>query len=134
MATYDDEKSHGNNNQYHDASLSHTDTQDEGSLSDEKHKLEQKKTLSEIDVENKAAFKGDDSDGAVDWTVRNILASIFLCMLYTGTARIHVTHRSLLTGIQALRSFCTLSEDRSNSSFQICMLPTRPYGYLSQIR
>ena len=69
-----------------DASLEHTETHDTRSESpDEKHSLEQKKTLSEIDVENKAAYKGDDSDGSVDWTVRNILASIFLCMLYTGT-------------------------------------------------
>jgi hypothetical protein len=66
-------------------SLEHTTTRDaDASSGEEKHDLHQAQTLSKIDVENKAAFKGDDSDGAVDWTFRNILASIFLCMLYTG--------------------------------------------------
>lgn len=55
------------------------------STPDEKHPLEHQHTLSAIDVENSAAFKGDDSDGVVEWNFRNILASIFLCMLYTGT-------------------------------------------------
>lgn len=51
----------------------------------EKRMLMQEKSLSTIDVENRAAHKGDSSDGAVDWTVRNVFAFIFLCMLYTGT-------------------------------------------------
>lgn len=77
MATsYEDVKNHN---------LAQIDTNDDAhSGHDEKKDLHQTKTLSEIDLENKAAFKGDESDGAVDWTVRNILASIFLCMLYTG--------------------------------------------------
>ena len=67
--------------------LEHTETQEEReySLTDEKNELKQAQTLSQIDVENHAAVKGDDSDGAVDWTFRNIMASIFLCTLYTGT-------------------------------------------------
>jgi hypothetical protein len=73
--TYEDVKNH--------SALEHVDTRDDGSTHDEKVQLEQKKTLSEIDVENKAAYKGDDSDGSVDWSWRNIVASIFLCMLYT---------------------------------------------------
>lgn len=59
------------------------------STPDEKHVLEQQHTLSAIDVENSAAFKGDDSDGLVEWNFRNILASIFLCMLYTGMRSPH---------------------------------------------
>jgi hypothetical protein len=37
------------------------------------NKLQHEKTLSEsIDLENKQAFKGDDSDGKIDWTVRKV--------------------------------------------------------------
>lgn len=74
--TYEDVKNH--------SALAHVDTRDDGSTHDEKVALEQKKTLSEIDIENKAAYKGDDSDGSVEWNLKNIIASIFLCMLYTG--------------------------------------------------
>ena len=83
MATYEDVKGG------HDADLDHTVTHDTNdSLSDEKNELKQTQTLSKIDIENRAAYKGDDSDGSVDWTVRNILASVFLCTLYTGTYHI----------------------------------------------
>jgi len=76
MAAYEDVKGEGT------TTLERTETG--YSSADEKHGLEQQQTLSEVDLENKAAYKGDNSDGAVDWTVRNILASIFLCTLYTG--------------------------------------------------
>ena len=49
-----------------------------------KHPLEKQETLQQIDLENHQAFKGDDSDGKVDWTVRKLLAAGFLAMLYTG--------------------------------------------------
>lgn len=42
-------------------------------------------TLAKVDLENKHAFKGDDSDGKIDWSIRKLLASAFLAMLYTGT-------------------------------------------------
>lgn len=77
MATHQDTKA--------EHTLQHTETHDTDYSSAEKENvLEHQHTFSAVDVENKAAFKGDDSDGAVDWTLRNILASIFLCMLYTG--------------------------------------------------
>lgn len=77
------------------SALEHVDTRDDvSSAHDEKAQLEHQQTLSEIDLENKAAFKGDDSDGAVQWTFRNIMASIFLCMLYTGQ-RQHPTSASI---------------------------------------
>ena len=80
MAAYEDVKAG------HDGDLDHTLTHDTGNSSpDEKNELKQEKALSKIDVENSAAYKSDDSDGAVEWTIRNILASIFLCTLYTGT-------------------------------------------------
>ena len=40
--------------------------------------------LRKIDLDNKQAFKGDLSDGRVEWTVRKLLAATFLCMLFTG--------------------------------------------------
>jgi hypothetical protein len=48
-------------------------------------KLEVKHTLQHVDIENRYAFKGDDSDGKIEWTIRKIFASAFLAMLYTGT-------------------------------------------------
>jgi hypothetical protein len=49
------------------------------------HDLKQIHTLREIDLENKHAFKGDDSDGKIDWNIRKLFASAFLAMLYTGS-------------------------------------------------
>ncbi|KAK5685652.1 hypothetical protein LTR17_027036 [Elasticomyces elasticus] len=47
--------------------------------------LEKLDTLQSIDIENHQAFKGDDSDGKVEWTIKKLLASAFLAMLYTGS-------------------------------------------------
>ncbi|KAK5725874.1 hypothetical protein LTR15_004064 [Elasticomyces elasticus] len=47
--------------------------------------LEKLDTLQSIDIENHQAFKGDDSDGKVEWTMKKLLASAFLAMLYTGS-------------------------------------------------
>lgn len=46
--------------------------------------LEKTRTLEPIDVTNRGAFLGDDSDGKVEWGVRQIFAAIFLAGLYTG--------------------------------------------------
>ncbi len=37
-----------------------------------------------VDLENRHCVKGDDSDGKVDWTLKQILATIFLSGLYVG--------------------------------------------------
>lgn len=47
-------------------------------------RTETHETLVAIDLENHQAFKGNDSDGKVDWTWKNLLAATFLSMLYTG--------------------------------------------------
>ena len=75
----------------------------------EKRELQKQQTLSYIDVENKLAFKGDDSDGKVEWTFMHILATFFLCMLYTGRQRSRVPSRcsyiDLVTGSQIILYF-----------------------------
>jgi hypothetical protein len=38
-------------------------------------------------VGNEKAFKGDDSDGEVQWTFRTVIAAITLGCLYTGMLR-----------------------------------------------
>jgi hypothetical protein len=58
----------------------------QGSVADETEDL---KDISKVDtvavnVENRAAYKGDDSDGRVDWTLKQVLATIFLSGLYVG--------------------------------------------------
>lgn len=40
------------------------------------------------DVEH--AFKGDDSDGKVDWTWRQIITSISLALTYVVSSQIHI--------------------------------------------
>jgi hypothetical protein len=62
--------------------LEHVETKQSGFHSE--HDLKQQQTLQHVDLENRHAFKGDDSDGKIDWTLRKILASCFLAMLYTG--------------------------------------------------
>ncbi|QDS78157.1 hypothetical protein FKW77_005044 [Venturia effusa] len=47
--------------------------------------LKQVQTLEHVDLANRKAFKGDDSDGVVEWNARKLLACGFLCMLYTGS-------------------------------------------------
>jgi hypothetical protein len=47
--------------------------------------LDRERTLDGIDTHNTHAFMGDDSDGKVIWTLRSILAAVFLAGLYTGT-------------------------------------------------
>jgi hypothetical protein len=53
--------------------------------------LERKRTLDGIDTQNTRAFLGDDSDGKVVWTLRSILAAMFLAGLYTGKYRATVS-------------------------------------------
>ncbi|KAF2211094.1 hypothetical protein CERZMDRAFT_43939 [Cercospora zeae-maydis SCOH1-5] len=48
-------------------------------------KVETHETLVAVDLENHQAFKGDDSDGKVAWTLKKVLAACFLSMLYTGS-------------------------------------------------
>jgi hypothetical protein len=36
------------------------------------------------DIENRGAIKGDDSDGRVNWTTKQVLATLFLSGLYVG--------------------------------------------------
>ena len=47
-------------------------------------KVETHETLARVDIHNSQAFKGDDSDGKIKWTVRKWFAAGFLAMLYTG--------------------------------------------------
>ena len=52
-----------------------------------KEELEQVQThdtLAKVDIHNRQAFKGDDSDGKFQWDFRNWLAAGSLAMLYTG--------------------------------------------------
>lgn len=40
----------------------------------------------DIDPKNKKALKGDESDGKIDWTTKQLIATISLAMIYTGTS------------------------------------------------
>lgn len=81
-------------------------------------KLEAQQTLQYVDIENRHAFKGDDSDGKIEWNIRKLFASAFLAMLYTGnmfSGPVSTHRKSLSTiadtsGIQGRKSFSTLWE------------------------
>ncbi|KAG9202805.1 hypothetical protein G6514_004059 [Epicoccum nigrum] len=47
--------------------------------------LHKEQTLSGVDMKNRSALKGDDSDGKVIWSLRSIFSAIFLAALYTGS-------------------------------------------------
>ncbi|KJX96812.1 MFS drug efflux pump like protein [Zymoseptoria brevis] len=81
MASYENEK--GN----HEA-IERVDTH--SSNEDNAHrypleKTETHETIAAVDVDNNQAFKGDDSDGKVQWTLKKLLAAASLSMLYTGS-------------------------------------------------
>lgn len=48
--------------------------------------LEKKDTISvlHVDLANSGAVKSDDSDGRVNWTSKQVLATMFLSGLYVG--------------------------------------------------
>ena len=65
--------------------------------SEHKH-LAPVETLVPVDIHNSQAFKGDDSDGQIHWTIRKWFAAAFLAMLYTGKELYgHHIRESLLT-------------------------------------
>ncbi|KAK5166964.1 uncharacterized protein LTR77_007693 [Saxophila tyrrhenica] len=65
--------------------LERVSTKQEDSRNGSLDKIQTHETLAAVDVHNKQAFKGDDSDGRLGWTVRNWFAAAFLAMLYTGS-------------------------------------------------
>ena len=67
-------------------SLDRVSTKEE-TYSDQKP-LEPVDTLVPVDIHNSQAFKGDDSDGRINWNLRTWFAAAFLAMLYTGKAHI----------------------------------------------
>ena len=63
------------------------DVQHEKSVIEKVDGVKEKETKDDlsVDLENSGAVKGDDSDGRVDWTFKQILATVSLCGLYVGT-------------------------------------------------
>jgi hypothetical protein len=50
---------------------------------DKQYALTKVNTLG-VDLENRDAIKGDDSDGKIDWTWKQVAATISLAGLYVG--------------------------------------------------
>ena len=72
---------------HHAEELERVSTKDEYGASDhDLNKVKTTDTLAAVDLDNNQAFKGDDSDGRIQWTFRKWLAAGFLAMLYTGTS------------------------------------------------
>ena len=54
-----------------------------------------------VDPENRRALKGDDSDGRIDWTLKQVLATLFLSGLYVGKFGHKQSPCSLLLSVQS---------------------------------
>lgn len=67
----------------HQEQLDRVSTKDE-TASDDHKPLAPVETLVPVDIHNSQAFKGDDSDGRIQWNLRKWFAAAFLAMLYTG--------------------------------------------------
>lgn len=46
--------------------------------------LEKNPYLDNVHTDNELAYKGDDSDGKIEWTIRTMIAATALGFLYTG--------------------------------------------------
>jgi len=98
--------------------MSESDNEKAASLKNEKEahyshndldKTDTHDTSDNVHIHNELAFKGDDSDGQVEWTVRSMIAAISLGCLYTGRDSVQLQQRleAKLTLAQARRSCCT---------------------------
>ena len=98
--------------------------------------LTKTKTLEGIDVQNRGAYMGDDSDGKVTWGLRQILAAIFLAGLYTGEHPLqYIALRRYLTKVSGLashpllhRRFSRLHRRRSRDLERLSMAPNRQHS------
>ena len=75
-----------------------------------------------VDPHNPDAEKGDDSDGKVDWTLKQIVAVCFLCGLYVGMSTHDISNQSGVSNTDYLhgpRFLCTLLVAPSTSSEQV---------------
>lgn len=81
MATMVERTSNEKHDEKQDEKIEHIEQDRSPSLS--------KSESFDIDVENKRALKGDASDGKVDWTTKQIIATISLAMIYTGKPSHH---------------------------------------------
>lgn len=68
----------------HVEELERVSTKDEHSRTNSLEKVQTQDTLAAVDLDNSQAFKGDESDGKIQWTIRKWFAAAFLAMLYTG--------------------------------------------------
>jgi hypothetical protein len=68
----------------HTEELERVSTKEETSRSGSLDQIQTHETLAAVDIHNSQAFKGDDSDGRFQWSIRKWFAAAFLAMLYTG--------------------------------------------------
>jgi hypothetical protein len=63
------------------ASQNHVESKESSA---EHFELDKKDAADDVHIRNEYAYKGDDSDGKVAWTLRHSVAAISLGMLYAG--------------------------------------------------
>lgn len=68
----------------HVEQLERVKTEEDSNGGESLDQVETHQTIAKVDIHNKQAFKGDDSDGKISWGPRKWIAALSLAMLYTG--------------------------------------------------
>lgn len=62
----------------HVEELERVSTKEEDSRRNSLDKIQTNETLLAVDLDNKQAFKGDDSDGKIQWSIRKWFAAAYV--------------------------------------------------------
>ena len=92
----------------HHEQLDRVSTKDE-TASDDHKPLAPVETLVPVDIHNSQAFKGDESDGKIQWTIRKWFAAAFLAMLYTGKSPRRILKALSKPVLRQARKFFSIS-------------------------
>lgn len=66
--------------------LERVKTEEDSTGGDSLDQVDTHATIARVDIHNRQAFKGDESDGKFSWGPRKWIAALSLAMLYTGTS------------------------------------------------
>jgi hypothetical protein len=98
---------------------------------EDKHYTPNKLDILGVDVENRDAVKGDESDGKIDWTWMQIAATVSLAGLYVGAySSFQWRLISMLTSFKVLKSHYISSEVACRSSQRTSAAQGSQDGYL----
>lgn len=83
----------------HTEQLERIRTEDASSTGESLEQIQTHETIAKVDIHNKQAFKGDESDGKISWGPRKWIAALSLAMLYTGRSRKRPTESRIFSDV-----------------------------------